>query len=179
MAETTPRDELRLALDVPRWAWRCYRRHLPLIAGLSLVPSVQRLLTVRWGEHLPHALALGSEIVVTGTRLVLLLLLWRLAMAGRRPTWANATEFWRAHWPSQLIQAGLLSLAFLTFDVVAERLVGALLPEPARPTYLAVLLFVKNPTVIAFTFVWWIGILRQVLTREEPATAAPRSAPRS
>jgi hypothetical protein len=56
----------------------------------------------------------------------------------------------------------LLAVAVLVFDVVAEQVVGGLLPESARQTYLAVLLFVKNPTVIAFTFVWWVGLIRQV-----------------
>ncbi|SFA81051.1 hypothetical protein SAMN05216266_101574 [Amycolatopsis marina] len=41
--------------------------------------------------------------------------------------------------------------------------VGGLLPESARQGYLAALLFVKNPTIIAFTFVWMVGVLRQLL----------------
>jgi hypothetical protein len=44
----------------------------------------------------------------------------------------------------------------------------------AQPTYWAVLLAVKNPTVIAFTLVWEIALLRQALLRgaEERVPAA-------
>ncbi|XVV02943.1 hypothetical protein ACQPW3_37235 [Actinosynnema sp. CA-248983] len=42
-----------------------------------------------------------------------------------------------------------------------ESVVGGLLPADARQGYLAVLLFVKNPTVIALTFIWWVGLVRQ------------------
>jgi hypothetical protein len=160
--------DTKLALDVPRWAWRFYLRHLPLIVGLSLVASLQRLVAVNWG--IPDPLALVSEVVVMATRLLLLVLIWRLAMRDTPWRWDNLPVFARAHWRSLVIQGLLISVAFLVFDVFAESVVGGLLPHDAQATYLAVLLFVKNPTVIALTFVWWVGLARQMLRNTGQAT---------
>ncbi|WP_308258312.1 hypothetical protein [Saccharothrix obliqua] len=151
--------ELRVALEVPRWTWRFYLRHLPLIVGLSLVPSVQRLVAVNWG--IPGGWAAASEIVVMAVRVGLVLAVGWLALRGGRATWGRFTAFATAHWRSLVWQGVLLSVAFLVFDVVAESVVGGLLPEEARQGYKAVLLFVKNPTIIALTLVWWVGLVRR------------------
>ncbi|HYQ69312.1 hypothetical protein [Actinophytocola sp.] len=156
------RHEWRLAISVPRWAWHFYRRHVVLVVGLSLVGSVQRLIVVNWTDEIPHAVALGSEVVVMAARLLLLVAIWRLATPKGRPSRAHLRAFLREHWPSLLCQAGLLAAAAAVFDLGLEGLAG-LLPASARQTYLAVLLFVKNPTVIAFTFVWLVGIVRQLV----------------
>lgn len=163
------RDEARLALAVPRWAWHIYRRHLVLIVGLSLVPSVQRLIVVNWTDEVPDTVALLSEVVVMAVRLLLVVLVWRLATRGERLRWAHGRTFFSAHWLSLVIQGGLIMAAALVFDTGMEQVVGGLFPESARQTYLAVLLFVKNPTIIAFTFVWMVGVVRQVLC--QPATS--------
>lgn len=168
-----PRHELRLALTVPRWAWRFYLRHLPVVVGLSLIPSVQRLVVVRWGEHLPAAQAVTSEVLVACVRLVLLAVIWRLATRHEQLSWAHCSTFANAHWPSLVIQGGLLSAAALVFNTGLEQVVGGLLPESARQTYLAVLLFVKNPTVIALTFVWMVGLARQLLTPSSTSDREP------
>ncbi|MFD1146608.1 hypothetical protein [Saccharothrix hoggarensis] len=154
-------SELRLAWEVPRWAGRFYLRHWAVVVGLSLVASVQRLVVVNWGDAVPDGVAFASEVVVAAARVLLVVVIWRLATRGERPRWANARSFASRHWPSLLWQGAFLAVAFLVFDVVTEHVVGGLLPESARQTYLAVLLFVKNPTVIAFTFVWWVGLVRQ------------------
>jgi hypothetical protein len=153
--------EFELAWSVPRWAARFFRRHWRPIVGLSLVASVQRLVVVNWTEEVPHGLAVASEVLVAAVRLALVVVIWRLAVQGERMRWSNARAFLARHWPSLVWQAVLLTLAFLVFDVGLEG-VGALLSESASQTYLAVLLFVKNPTIIAFTMVWWIGLVRQV-----------------
>jgi hypothetical protein len=160
------RHEWRLALSVPAWAWRCYRRHWAVIAGLSLIPSIQRLVVVNWEEHIPSPVAVVSEVVVMVVRLFLLVTIWRLA-GGGRPRWNPA--FVRAHWCSLVLQGGLLMLAALIFDVGLES-VRHLLPPQASQTYLAVLLFIKNPTIIAVTFVWLVGVVRQACT-PQPAAA--------
>lgn len=158
------RDEFRLAARVPAWAWRFYRRRVVTIAGLSLVPSVQRLVAVNWGDRLPGAVSVVSEVAVGLVRLTLLALIARWVLRGRRLSWAHAARFSREHWPSLAWQAGFLAVAFLIFDVVAEKLVLALLPATAHDLYLGTLLFVKNPTVIAFTFVWMVGVVRQLFS---------------
>jgi hypothetical protein len=154
--------EWRLALSVPRWAWQFYRRHVVLVVGLSLVASAQRLVVVNWTEEIPHAIALASEVVVTAARLLLLVAVWRLATPRGRVSWPHLRAFVAGHWLSLVLQFGLIMAAALVFDTGLEG-AGALLPESARQTYLAVLLFVKNPTIIAFTFVWMVGLARQVL----------------
>ncbi len=154
-------SELRLALEVPRWAGRFYLRHWAVVVGLSLVASAQRLVVVEWGDLLPGGVALASEVVVMAARVLLVVVIWRLATRGERPAWSAARSFATRHWPSLVWQGVLLAVAFLVFDVGTEQVVGGLLPESARQTYLAVLLFVKNPTVIAFTLVWWVGLVRQ------------------
>ena len=162
--------EFGLAWEVPRWAGRFYLRHWAVIVGLSLVGSVQRLVVVNWGDHVPSALAFASEVVVMAARVLLVVVIWRLATRGERLSWAGARTFATRHWPSLVWQAVLLGAAFLVFDVGTEQVVGGLLPESARQTYLAVLLFVKNPTVIAFVFVWWVGLIRQAaVSRPVPA----------
>ncbi|GAB3486837.1 hypothetical protein [Amycolatopsis cihanbeyliensis] len=117
-------------------------------------------------------------MLVLEVRILLLVVIWRLAMRGvpqrDQPPWSTASAFATAHWPSLVIQGFLLSLAFLTFDLLAEQVVAGLLPESARQGYLAALLMVKNPTVIAFTFVWMVGMLRQLLGSDVPEPAGRR-----
>lgn len=168
-------SELGLALEVPRWTWQCYLRHFWLVAGLSSIASVQRLVTVNWTGEIGPALATASEVVVLAARVLLVVLLWRIAAAGLRWSWGAGREFARRHWPSLVWQVVFLGVAFAVFEVLAEHVVSALLPPEARQTYLAVLLFLKNPTVIALTFLWWIGVLRQVfLTDRVPAATTAR-----
>ncbi|SER28121.1 hypothetical protein [Lentzea albida] len=169
---------MKLAWEVPKWTWRCYTRHLPLVVGLSLIASVQRLVVVNWTGEIPPAVATASEVVVMAARVLLVVLVWRIAVAGRRLR--SGRDFARRHWRSLVWQVVFLSAAFAVFEVLAEHVVSALLPPSARQTYLAVLLFVKNPTVIALTFLWWIGVLRQVFTEEVGAavTSGPPAVPR-
>ncbi|WP_310972497.1 MULTISPECIES: hypothetical protein [unclassified Amycolatopsis] len=155
-------SELKLALEVPRWTWRCYTEHPGLILGLSSVASIQRLIVVNWTARIPHGVALASEVVVLAARVALVVAIWRIAVRGRTLRLSAGRTFARNHWRSLLWQGAFLGAAFLVFEVLAEDVLAKLLPESARQTYLAVLLFLKNPTVIALTFVWWIGVVRQV-----------------
>jgi hypothetical protein len=161
-------QEWRLALSVPRWAWRLYRRHLALVVGLSLVGSVQRLIVVNWTDEIPPPIALASEVVVMAARLLLVVAVWRLATPRGRPSWSHTRAFVREHWLSLVLHATLVMAAALVFDAGLEG-IGTLLPADRQQTYLAVLLFVKNPTIMAFTFIWLVGVVRQVVLREESA----------
>ncbi len=150
-------EEVRRSLEVPRWTWRFYCRHLVLVVGLSLVGSVQRLMVVGRDSPIPTPWAVASEVLVMAARVLLVVVIWRIAFRGVPWRWADAGRFARTRWRALVLQAVLLAVAFLVFDVGAEALAG--------PDHLALLLFVKNPTVIALTIIWWIGVLRQVLTR--------------
>ena len=152
-------DEVRSVWDVPKWAWRFYCRHLPLVVGLSLVGSVQRLVVVNREPPVPTPLALASEVVVLAARVLLVVVVWRLAFRGVEWRWANARGFARSRWRALVLQGVLLTVAFMVFDVAAEAVAG--------DEHLAVLLFVKNPTIIALTVIWWIGLVRQAVTHAD------------
>ncbi|MFB9688824.1 hypothetical protein [Amycolatopsis plumensis] len=155
-------SELKLALEVPRWTWRCYTGHLGLVLGLSSVASIQRLVVVNWTARIPHGVALASEVVVLGARIALVVAIWRIATRGQTLRLSAGRVFVRNHWRSLLWQGAFLGAAYLVFEILAEDVLSKLLPASARQTYLAILLFLKNPTVIALTFLWWIGVVRQV-----------------
>lgn len=157
--------EWQRASHIPRWAWRLYRKHWRVIVGLSLIPSVQRLVVVNWEDRIPQAAALASEGVVMLVRLALLVTVWRLAAPHGRLSWAVTKSNWRG----LAIQAGLLLLATLIFKFGLE-VPGGWLPDDADQTYLAVLLFLKNPTIIAFTIVWSVGIVKHLLETSDVRT---------
>ena len=108
---------LQTALKVPSWAWAFYRRHLLLVAGISLVPGAQRAAWVLWGSRLPSALNVGLEALTMGARVLLVVLIARLAFAepsGDAPrapggsAWGRAWAFLRDRWPSVVFQVVLL-----------------------------------------------------------------------
>lgn len=157
----TFREEWPPALAGLRWAWAFYRRHALLVIGLSLIPSAQRLVVVNWEGVLPSDLATASEVLVMAVRVLLVVLIWRLAVPRGQARSANVGPFVAAHWPRLVLHGLLLVLATVIFGNGLEAL-GDLLPESAGQTYLAVLLFVKNPTIIAFTLVWVVGMVREM-----------------
>lgn len=174
------RSHVRTAVEVPRWALGFYGRHLLLIVGISLIPAAERFL-----GRLADTPQPAMEILTTSARLVLLFLVVRLAIvrdpviarAGSAPLRRHVGRFYRRHWPSLLVQLLMLGAALLVFDVIPDQVIGAMIPESAAALYFAVLLAVKNPTVIAFTFVWMVGVARQpllwaALDREREAAAA-------
>ncbi|MER6793298.1 hypothetical protein [Amycolatopsis mediterranei] len=172
-------SELKLALEVPRWAWQCYIEHLGLVLGLSSVASIQRLVVVNWTAQIPHGVALASEVVVLAARVTLVVAIWRIAMRGQALRLSAGRAFARNHWRSLLWQGAFPGAAYLAFQILAEDALAKLLPESARQTFLAILLFLKNPTIIALTFLWWIGVLRQAFRPNVPRPAAGVQQPSS
>ncbi len=61
---------------------------------------------------------------------------------------------------------GLLLLAVIIFDRIPEAVIAPGINEPARPIYWASLLALKNLTIIPFTLLWQIGILRRMVLYE-------------
>ena len=170
------------AVAVPRWALGFYGRHAAWVVGISLIPSLQRFVAVSG-----RAPALGGapgEVITAAARLLLVALVVRTSVT-RDPEVARLSDeerrqrtsaFLRRNWPSLLVQLVLLGAAGLLFDVVPEQFVAPSISAAARPTYTAVLLAVKNPTVIAFTMIWLVGAYRQTVVHEDtsPSTAARR-----
>jgi hypothetical protein len=91
--------------------------------------------------------------------------------------WANVTAFFRARWLSLVIQAALLAAGFLLFDVVPGHVVPRFIDPDRHSLYWAILLAVKNPTVIAFYLIWMVAIARQMMLPPQPAPSSTRSHP--
>jgi hypothetical protein len=62
-----------------------------------------------------------------------------------------------------VVQCPLLGAAAVVFDVIPERVVIRWVPEHAQPLYWAVLLAAKNLTIIPYTMIWLVGVVRQML----------------
>lgn len=78
----------------------------------------------------------------------------------------------RRHPRALALQLVGFAAAFLVLDTLPDLATAPLVPGPAPPTYRAVLLAVKNPTVIAFTLVREIALLHQALLRGADTPAA-------
>src|SRR5687767_11991003 len=73
-------DTLQLCRAAATWALRFYRDHFWLVFGLSLVPSVQRFLVIRFSP--PGPVAVTSEVLVALVRIALVVAVLRLLVAG-------------------------------------------------------------------------------------------------
>nr|WP_246425785.1 hypothetical protein [Streptomonospora nanhaiensis] len=162
---------MRLALEVPRWAWGAYLRHLPLVAGVSLVPAAERFAVALWGDSLAPATHTALEVLAQSARVVLVVLLVRVLVLADAEVRAGAAAgfgpriqaFLDRRWPSVVLQAGLLLALTAVSTVVPEWLVPLWIPASAHDLYWAVLLAAKNVTVIAFALVWVVAAVRQAL----------------
>lgn len=174
-------SEARLALTVPAWAARFFLRHAGWILLISLVPATQRAVSQLWGAHL-QGIAFAGELVTAAARILLFIIVFYLAIAAEealqgadgKEAARRAGRFARRHWRSLLVQAGLLILAVILFDRIPEAVVAPRIPEAAQARYWAALLALKNLSIIPFTLIWQIGILRQmVLFQEDSPTPHP------
>ncbi|GAA1327238.1 hypothetical protein [Pseudonocardia xinjiangensis] len=166
--------DIRTALAVPRWALGFFGRHVVMVVGLGAIPAIERF-TGQLGARDP-LLGTTLEVTTLAVRIVFVALVVRLAVT-REPAISalGAAEVGRrlrafaAHHPRSLVlQVGLIAVLFALADLVPEQLVPAL--TPVGPLYWAVLLAVKNVTVIPFTMIWLVGAVRQaLLAAESPA----------
>jgi hypothetical protein len=156
-------------MDTLRWALAFHARHLLVISALMVVPSVQRFVIMSW--ELPGPVATLSEIVVMAARIALVV--YVVGKVGPAPhAWASTKAFLRERWPSLLITLALLAVAFAFFDLTLERLVPLALPEAAHDAYRSVLFAVKNLTVIPFTVIWMVSIVRTCVQYDCAAAAS-------
>lgn len=168
---TSIKSEVHLALTVPVWAARFFLHHAGLILTISLVAAAQRAVSQLWGDQLPGGISLIGEIVTAAARILLFVIVFYLAIAAEeklqgvdgKEAARRAGRFARDHWRSLLVQVGLLLLAVIIFDRIPEAVIAPRISEEAQPIYWASLLAVKNLTIIPFTLIWQIGILRQMV----------------
>ena len=164
------RLDFKTAVDVPQWAFRFYIKHILLIAGISAVPSIERFLILYFEPGWSDFWLIALEVLVESLRIVLLWLIVRLAIGkaeqlkgiDRKERWIRVKAFLKHRWLNIVFQLLLMMVATLLFDVFLEQVIGTFVPETARNRYLALLLAIKNPTVIAWFMVWLVGIPRQL-----------------
>jgi hypothetical protein len=161
---------LELGGEGLRWAIGFYARHWPLVLGLSMMPAVQRFLVIRYGDQLPGGAALASEVIVMGVRVLLAWLVLRLMLAesglgdvGWRERWQRFTAGIDSRPVAFWLQFVLLAVAFVLLDVLPELAVAKLVPASAQNLVSALLVSIKNPTVIALTMLWMVGVGRALM----------------
>ena len=159
---------VRTAMEVLRWALAFYREHLFLIVAISLVPAVHRFIFVLWGWDFPSVVL---EALVGGVRFLLIsVIIWiaiyrddELDSVSDKTRQRRVEAFFSAEWPSLIVQFALLAGMVVIFNFVLEQVVVQWIPPDLKDVYLASLLAAKNLTVIAFTMIWMVGIVRQML----------------
>ncbi|SDT72384.1 hypothetical protein [Actinoplanes derwentensis] len=168
------KDSLSLGRAAARWAGGFYLRHVILVLGLSLIPTAQRFTVI--SQDVPPAVSIAGEVLVMLVRILLFVLVVRLMLdelaaagIGRRESWARLKAGLHARRLAFWGQWVLLIIAFVIFDVLPETLIATVVPESARETATAWLVAVKNPTVIAFTMLWLVGIARTLIIDPDPA----------
>lgn len=170
------RGSLELALDVVRWSLRFYWRHIGMVAGISLVASAQRAVGQLWGARLPEWSGMAGEAVTGIARVVLFVLILRLAILNDDrlrslpgdEAWQRIVAFVRRAWRSLAVQVLLFAALFAVAELVPDLVIAPRVPADAQPMYWAGLLAIKNPTVIAFAMIWQIGAARQALLLGAP-----------
>jgi hypothetical protein len=159
------------SLESLRWALAFHGRHILVVSALMAVPAAQRFVIMSW--DLPDLAATASEVIVTAARIALLI--YVVGKVGPAPrAWASTRAFLRDRWPSLLITVGLLLLAFAVFDLALERVVPLAVPGSAQDAYRSILFAVKNLTVIPFTMIWMVSVVRTCV-QYDPAQAAAAS----
>lgn len=159
------------AAEVPRWAASFYCRHFVWIAGISLIPAAQRAVSQLWRDRLPTFAEVGLEGLTLATRVLLFGLIFRAAIGGapdlsadERGYWRRAAQFARKEWQSLAIQFGMFLVVAVIFKVIPDMLIAPRIPPGQSRFYWAAVLALKNPTIIAFTMVWIVGAIRQMLS---------------
>jgi hypothetical protein len=156
------RTQLATSLESLRWALAFHARHIVIISALMALPTVQRFVIMSW--DLPGPVATGSEILVMVARIGLIV--YVVSKVGPAPhAWASTKAFLRERWPSLLITLALLGIAFAVFDLTLERLSD-------DDTYRSVLFAVKNLTIIPFTTIWMISVVRTCVQYDLAEAAA-------
>ncbi|NGF58318.1 hypothetical protein G5B00_17600, partial [Parapedobacter sp. SGR-10] len=162
---------LKAAIEVPHWAFHFYLKHFKIIAGLSLIPAVERFILLFFEPDLSTTTLILLEIFTEGTRLLLLWLIIKFAISQdrklrevkKKERWRRVKSFVKYRWVNLIFQIILMFIATLIFDFFLEQVIGNLIPDYFQNKYIAILLAIKNPTVIAWFFVWLIGIPKQMM----------------
>lgn len=154
-------------LEAPRWAVLFYSRNLAWVLALMLLPATERFL----GQLTERTAGAGvlAEVLTAAARVLLVVLAVERGIRrdpevgplSRSVVSQRLDRFLRANARPLIVQAVALSLAFLLLNVLPEQVVPRLVD--VGPMYWAVLLAVKNLTVIPLTLLWWVGLARHAV----------------
>lgn len=149
------------------WTWRFVAGHIPLVLGLGAIAGAERAVSQLW--EAPGVLPFLLEALTWGSRIFLVLVVIRLGVVAdgrfsRRRIDPNVTCFLADHWQSWVLNGILLVIAFVVFSL--PELWGNGLRGSERAVFFAVLLGIKNLSVIPLTFVWMVSIARQAVLYE-------------
>lgn len=180
------RDVIRTARDAAIWAMRWYMARFLVVVGISMVPTVERFVRVWYADHLPGVAVVAGEILTNAARVALIVIAVRAMLAEPATAAAPGVNRWRL--VGQAIDArpvrfygqiGVLAIAFAIFDILPNAAVPLVVPDSDQAMVSAVLVAVKNPTVIAFTMLWMVGVVRTLLVEavrdRTPAAGLARS----
>jgi hypothetical protein len=150
------------------WAVRFYGRHLLMVLGLSLAGAVQRFVTIAHGERLPPGGAAAGELLTGAARILLAWLVLRamvreepgLAAVPARARWERLGDAIDRRRAAFVFQFGVLGAAFAMFELLPAAAIRLWVPAADHELATAVVVAVKNPTVIALTILWLAGVGR-------------------
>ena len=161
-----------ISMEALRWALHFYAQHLVLVLGISLVPALQRFVTVSGlvpsgplSAGVGEVLTAAARLVLVGAALVLMLRELNPPVLSLREGWRGFEAGLEGRIGAFLLQFVFLALAFAFFDLVPTWAVSSLVAEEQRDLAAAIVLAVKNPTVIALTFLWLVGLARYFVVR--------------
>ncbi len=166
------------------WSLGFFGRHALVVLGLALIAAIGRVLQIGRAKRLPKPGYIALEIGVEVVRLAMVLAIFGdgdplaaakgarawLSAPGRSSLLARLAGGLGLHWPQVLIAA----LVFVLVAVVANMIIFALarstrvlalagglgVEAPDQKSLrLAVMLFIKNLTIIPFTVIWVWGLL--------------------
>jgi hypothetical protein len=154
-----------LSVEAARWALRFYAQHWPLVLGLSLVPSLQRFMVIRYGQQFPTGIGVAGEVVTAGVRVLLVYLVLRIMVTeagwshlGLAQRWQRLGQGIDGRMRDFLAQFLVLGIAYLIFGALPELAISLWVPEQRQDQIQAILVSAKNPTVIAMTILWIVGV---------------------
>lgn len=153
------------------WSSRFALAHLPLMLGLGAVAGVERVLTQLWEPPMLPGVLL--EALVWSSRALLVVLAIRSGVVAdvrfqRDLVGSRVDRFLTEHWPSWIINGVLLMLVFALFSLPELWVQGQ--PESEQAVLLAVVLALKNLSIIPLTLLWMVGIARQAVLYESTAS---------
>lgn len=180
-------NTLASAGQTVRGALTLFARSYPVVFVFGAIASVQRFVSVSYGDQLSTPLMIGGEVLTAGVRILFLIWVYRrlirsdarLRLLPFRAWGPTLERFSRSH-PRVIVgHVLLLSLALVVFKVGFDVGIPALFPEMNGDTYLSWVLAIKNVTIIPLTMIWLLTAVRDALmdgrlpTENQPPSNLP------